>query len=451
MNYLDYSNYYFIGIGGIGMSSLAEYMLHINKNVEGYDREKSFSSKRLINLGLRIIFSENIEKINLKFTDPKNTLVVFTPAIDNNNKILNYFISKKFKVVKRAELLSEIVNSSFCIAIAGTHGKTTTTSILSHILYNSKLKFTSFVGGVIKKYKSNIIKKGNDIFIVEADEYDKTFLKIKPNIASILNVDGDHFDIYNDIDDINNSFKKFTKNLKKNGIIFHNSNLEFDGISFGKDLKSDVRLINLKNHQNKLIFDIQFKKKIFKNIELNMLGDHNALNAMVAFMIAISLDIEPNCIIKSLKSFPGIMRRFSIELYEPKIFIDDYAHHPNEINSVYNSLKILYPNKKKLVIFQPHLFSRTKDFMNEFAKALEKFDKIALLDIYPAREKPIEGISSLSILDKINNTNKVLLDKNDIGDLLSNDDHELVISMGAGDIGELVESIKKTIIDQNES
>tara|TARA_B100000965_G_scaffold399426_1_gene419368 strand:- start:737 stop:2092 length:1356 start_codon:yes stop_codon:yes gene_type:complete len=451
MNYLDYSNYYFIGIGGIGMSSLAEYMLHVNKNVEGYDREKSFSSKRLTNLGLRIIFSESIEKINLKFKDPKNTLVVFTPAIDNNNKILNYFISKKFKVVKRADLLSEIVNSSFCIAIAGTHGKTTTTSILSHILYNSKLKFTSFVGGVIKKYKSNIIKKGNDIFIVEADEYDKTFLKIKPNIASILNVDGDHYDIYNDMDDIQNSFKKFTKNLKKNGILFHNSNLEFDGISLGKDLKSDVRLINLKNHQNKLIFDIQFKKKIFKNIELNMLGDHNAFNAMVAFMIAISLDIEPNCIIKSLKSFPGIMRRFSIELYEPKIFIDDYAHHPNEINSVYNSLKILYPNKKKLVIFQPHLFSRTKDFMNEFAKALEKFDKIALLDIYPAREKPIEGISSRSILDKINNTNKVLLDKNDIRDLLSNDDHELVISMGAGDIGELVESIKKTIIDQNES
>ena len=451
MNYLDYSNYYFIGIGGIGMSSLAEYMLHVNKNVEGYDREKSFSSKRLTNLGLRIIFSESIEKINLKFKDPKNTLVVFTPAIDNNNKILNYFISKKFKVVKRADLLSEIVNSSFCIAIAGTHGKTTTTSILSHILYNSKLKFTSFVGGVIKKYKSNIIKKGNDIFIVEADEYDKTFLKIKPNIASILNVDGDHYDIYNDMDDIQNSFKKFTKNLKKNGILFHNSNLEFDGISLGKDLNSDVRLINLKNHQNKLIFDIQFKKKIFKNIELNMLGDHNAFNAMVAFMIAISLDIEPNCIIKSLKSFPGIMRRFSIELYEPKIFIDDYAHHPNEINSVYNSLKILYPNKKKLVIFQPHLFSRTKDFMNEFAKALEKFDKIALLDIYPAREKPIEGISSRSILDKINNTNKVLLDKNDIRDLLSNDDHELVISMGAGDIGELVESIKKTIIDQNES
>ena len=451
MNYLDYSNYYFIGIGGIGMSSLAEYMLHINKNVEGYDREKSFSSKRLINLGLRIIFSENIKKINLKFTDPKNTLVVYTPAIDNNNKILNYFISKKFKVVKRAELLSEIVNSSFCIAIAGTHGKTTTTSILSHILYNSKLKFTSFVGGVIKKYKSNIIKKGNDIFIVEADEYDKTFLKIKPNIASILNVDGDHYDIYNDIDDIQNSFKKFTKNLKKNGIIFHNSNLEFDGISFGKDSKSDVRLINLKNHQNKLIFDIQFKKKLFKNIELNMLGDHNALNAMVAFMIAISLDIEPNCIIKSLKSFPGIMRRFSIELNEPKIFIDDYAHHPNEINSVYNSLKTLYPNKKKLVIFQPHLFSRTKDFMSEFAEALEKFDKIALLDIYPAREKPIEGVTSQSILDKINNTNKVLLNKNDIKDLLSNDDHELVVSMGAGDIGELVESIKKTIIDQNES
>ena len=451
MNYLGYSNYYFIGIGGIGMSSLAEYMLHINKNVEGYDREKSFSSKKLINLGLRIMFSESIKKIKSKYTDPKNTLVVFTPAIDKKNKILNYFISKNFKVVKRADLLSEIVNSSFCIAIAGTHGKTTTTSILSHILYDSKLKFTSFIGGVIKKYKSNIIKKGNDIFVVEADEYDKTFLKIKPNIASILNIDGDHYDIYNNIDDIKESFKNFTKNLKKKGILFHNSTLEFDGISFGNDSKSDVRLLNLKNHQNKLIFDIKFKKNLYKNIELNMLGDHNASNAMVAFMIAISLDIQPNKIIKSLKSFPGIMRRFSIELSEPKIFIDDYAHHPNEITSVYNSLKTLYPNKKKLVIFQPHLFSRTKDFVCEFAKALEKFDKIALLDIYPAREKPIKGITSKSILDKINNTNKVLVHKNDISDLLSNDDHELVVSMGAGDIGDLVEIIKKIITDQNEN
>ena len=448
MSFLSYTNYYFIGIGGIGMSSLAEYMLHLNKKIAGYDREKSFQSQRLINLGIRIIFSESEQKINSIFKNSKNTLIVFTPAINDNNKILSYFKSNNFKIVKRADLLAEIVNSSFCIAIAGTHGKTTTTSILSHILYNSKLKFTSFIGGVIKKYQTNIIINGKDIFIVEADEFDKTFLKIKPNIASILNIDGDHYDIYKDLDEINYSFKKFANSLKKSGILFHNSNLDLNGISFGANSFADAQIINKKNHKGKTIFDIKYHNNIYRHIELNMLGDHNAFNAMVAFIIAISLGIDAEAIIKSLKSFPGIMRRFSIELNNPKIFIDDYAHHPSEINSVYNSLESLYPNKKKLVIFQPHLFSRTKDFLSEFAQALEKFDKIALLDIYPAREKPIKGITSKSIFDRINNKNKVLISKNEISALLLMNDHELVISMGAGDIGDLVESIKQTIIHQ---
>ena len=448
MSFLSYTNYYFIGIGGIGMSSLAEYMLHLNKKIAGYDREKSFQSQRLTNLGIKIIFSESEQKINSIFKNSKNTLIVFTPAINDNNKILSYFKSNNFKIVKRADLLAEIVNSSFCIAIAGTHGKTTTTSILSHILYNSKLKFTSFIGGVIKKYQTNIIINGKDIFIVEADEFDKTFLKIKPNIASILNIDGDHYDIYKDLDEINYSFKKFANSLKKSGILFHNSNLDLNGISFGENSFADAQIINKKNHKGKTIFDIKYHNNIYRHIELNMLGDHNAFNAMVAFIIAISLGIDAEVIIKSLKSFPGIMRRFSIELNNPKIFIDDYAHHPSEINSVYNSLESLYPNKKKLVIFQPHLFSRTKDFLSEFAQALEKFDKIALLDIYPAREKPIKGITSKSIFDRINNKNKVLISKNEISALLLMNDHELVISMGAGDIGDLVESIKQTIIHQ---
>ena len=448
MSFLSYTNYYFIGIGGIGMSSLAEYMLHLNKKIAGYDREKSFQSQRLTNLGIKIIFSESEQKINSIFKNSKNTLIVFTPAINDNNKILSYFKSNNFKIVKRADLLAEIVNSSFCIAIAGTHGKTTTTSILSHILYNSKLKFTSFIGGVLKKYQTNIIINGNDIFIVEADEFDKTFLKIKPNIASILNIDGDHYDIYKDLDEINYSFKKFANSLKKSGILFHNSNLDLNGISFGENSFADAQIINKKNHKGKTIFDIKYQNNIYRDIELNMLGDHNSFNAMVAFIIAISLGIDAEVIIKSLKSFPGIMRRFSIELNNPKIFIDDYAHHPSEINSVYNSLESLYPNKKKLVIFQPHLFSRTKDFLSEFAQALEKFDKIALLDIYPAREKPIKGITSKSIFDRINNKNKVLISKNEISALLLMNDHELVISMGAGDIGDLVESIKQTIIHQ---
>ena len=451
MSYLEYKNYYFIGIGGIGMSAMAEYVLSINKNITGYDREESFSTNRLESLGVKIINQDNPDYINLKFKENKKTLVVYTPAISSSNSILKYFKKNKFIIIKRSDLLAEVVNSKFCIAIAGTHGKTTTTSILSHILFNSKLKFTSFIGGIIRGYESNIILNGNKIFLVEADEYDKTFLKIKPNIASIINIDGDHYDIYSNIYDLKKSFKKFTKNLKEGGILFHDSTLDFNGFSFGFDSNSNAQIINLTHVEGKSIFDIKINEDIFKNVELNMPGTHNAMNALVAFLIAIELKVEPQTILNSLKSFPGVKRRFSIELHDPKVFIDDYAHHPSEILSVYNSIISIYPNKKNLVIFQPHLFSRTKDFLIDFARALEKFDKIALLDIYPAREEPIKGISSKSILDHINNKNKLLISKSEIYDLVKEDESELIISMGAGDIGNEVESIKQVLIESNEN
>ena len=451
MSYLEYKNYYFIGIGGIGMSAMAEYLLSINKNISGYDREESFSTNRLESLGIKIINQDNPDYINIKFKENIKTLVVYTPAISSSNSVLKYFKKNKFKIIKRSDLLAEVVNSKFCIAIAGTHGKTTTTSILSHILFNSKLKFTSFIGGIIRGYESNIILNGNKIFLVEADEYDKTFLKIKPNIASIINIDGDHYDIYSNIYDLKKSFKKFTKNLKEGGILFHDSTLDFNGFSFGFDSNSNAQIINLTHVEGKSIFDIKINEDIFKNVELNMPGTHNAMNALVAFLIAIELKVEPQTILNSLKSFPGVKRRFSIELHDPKVFIDDYAHHPSEILSVYNSIISIYPNKKNLVIFQPHLFSRTKDFLIDFARALEKFDKIALLDIYPAREEPIKGISSKSILDHINNKNKLLISKSEIYDLVKEDESELIISMGAGDIGNEVESIKQVLIESNEN
>ena len=451
MSYLEYKNYYFIGIGGIGMSAMAEYLLSINKNISGYDREESFSTNRLESLGIKIINQDNPDYINIKFKENIKTLVVYTPAISSSNSVLKYFKKNKFKIIKRSDLLAEVVNSKFCIAIAGTHGKTTTTSILSHILFNSKLKFTSFIGGIIRGYESNIILNGNKIFLVEADEYDKTFLKIKPNIASIINIDGDHYDIYSNIYDLKKSFKKFTKNLKEGGILFHDSTLDFNGFSFGFDSNSNAQIINLTHVEGKSIFDIKINEDIFKNVELNMPGTHNAMNALVAFLIAIELKVEPQTILNSLKSFPGVKRRFSIELHDPKVFIDDYAHHPSEILSVYNSIISIYPNKKNLVIFQPHLFSRTKDFLIDFARALEKFDKIALLDIYPAREEPIKGISSKSILDHINNKNKLLISKSEIYDLVKEDESELIITMGAGDIGNEVESIKQVLIESNEN
>ena len=450
MNYLEYNNYYFIGIGGIGMSALAEYLISFNKVVSGYDREKSVNTERLINLGIKISHKNDLSNLNLQI-DKAKTLVIYTPAINNKNIFFSYFKNIGFNIIKRSDLLAEVVNNKFCIAIAGTHGKTTTTSILSHILYNSKLKFTSFIGGIINKYDSNIILNGDDVFIVEADEYDKTFLKLHPNIITILNIDGDHYDIYKDYADLLKSFKEFSCNLKKDGVLFYNENLDFDGISFGLKSKSDLQIMNFVQYEDKSVFDLKANDKTYKKIEFKMIGIHNALNALVAFSIALKLKIDLNIIIKALKSFPGVKRRFSFELYYPKIYIDDYAHHPIEIESVYNSINSLYPEKKNLVIFQPHLYSRTKDFLNDFAKALEKFDKIALLDIYPAREEPINGVSSKSIFDKIKNSNKLLIKKSDLNELVCNNESELIISLGAGDIGNEVELIKKSLIEINEN
>ena len=324
MSYLNYNKYYFIGIGGIGMSAVAEYIHSIGKNVSGYDRDNSLITKRLIKLGIDISHKDDTEIIDFDLVNNSNTLVVYTPAISNKNCILNYFKKNNYNVVKRSDLLAEIVNSKFCIAIAGTHGKTTTTSILAHIMYSAGLNFTSFVGGVLKDYETNIILNGDEIFVVEADEYDKTFLKLHPNVASIMNIDGDHYDIYSDFNDLKKSFKKFSDNLKKDGILFHDSNLDFNGFTFGLNSDSDAQLINIKNVSGKLTFDIKINEKIYKDIIFNMLGTHNALNALVAFIIALNLNINIDTILKALKSFPGIKRRFSLELIKPKVFIDDY-------------------------------------------------------------------------------------------------------------------------------
>lgn len=451
MKYLEYKNYFFVGIGGIGMSALAKYLYEINKNISGYDKVESSITQQLCERGIGIsyIINESIKELQ-KF-NPRNTLIIYTPAISNDNKILKYCFDKKFTLVKRAKVLSEIVNDGYCIAISGTHGKTTISSILSHILFKSNLEFTSFVGGIMNDYNSNLIINGNKIFIVEADEFDKSFLELKPNIICINNIDADHLDIYKNYQNLENTFKAFVGNLKKDGIIFQNENLGFNGYKYGFSDKSDYFIDKLIYKQNETEFEIKSKKNNYGKLIFRMPGKHNALNALAAFSIAINLNLNPKNIISALESFSGIKRRFSIITKSPKILIDDYAHHPSEIESIYNSVKSLYPNKKKLVIFQPHLFSRTKDFLKEFAEVLEKFDKIALLDIYPAREKPISGISSKLIFDKINNKNKVLIEKSEIPELLFEDEHELVISMGAGDIGDLVEKIKKTIIDQNEN
>jgi len=449
MKYLEYKNYFFIGIGGIGMSALAKYLYEINKNISGYDKVESSITQQLCERGIGISYIINDSIKELQKFNPRNTLIIYTPAISNDNKILKYCFDKKFTLVKRAKVLSEIVNDGYCIAISGTHGKTTISSILSHILFKSNLEFTSFVGGIMNDYNSNLIINGNKIFIVEADEFDKSFLQLKPNIICINNIDADHLDIYKNYQNLENTFKAFVGNLKKDGIIFQNENLGFNGYKYGFSDKSDYFIDKLIYKQNETEFEIKSKKNNYGKVIFRMPGKHNALNALAAFSIAINLNLNPKNIISALESFSGIKRRFSIITKSPKILIDDYAHHPSEIESIVYSVKKMYPNKSNLVVFQPHLFSRTKDFMIDFAKALEKFDKIFLLNIYPAREEPIPGINSKQLLKIIANDNKKIVSDRDLLKHLEEDDSELIITLGAGDISEKVESIKKLIIQND--
>ncbi len=449
MKYLKYKNYFFVGIGGIGMSALAKYLYQTDKNISGYDKVKSAITQQLSETGIGISYIINDSVKELQKFNPRNTLIIYTPAISNDNKILKYCFDKKFILAKRATVLSEIVNDGYCIAISGTHGKTTISSILSHILFKSNLEFTSFVGGIMNDYNSNLVINGNKIFIVEADEFDKSFLQLKPNIICINNIDADHLDIYKNYQNLENTFKVFVGNLKRDGIIFQNENLGFNGYKYGLSDTSDYFIDNLVYEQNETKFEIKSKKNNYGKVIFRMAGKHNALNALAAFSIAINLNLNPKNIISALESFSGIKRRFSIITKSPKILIDDYAHHPSEIESIVDSVKKMYPNKSNLVVFQPHLFSRTKDFMIDFAKALEKFDKIFLLNIYPAREEPIHGVNSKQLLNIIANDNKKIVPDRDLLSHLEKDDSEVIITLGAGDISEKVDSIKKMIIQND--
>ena len=449
MNYQDYKYYFFIGIGGIGMSSLANYLKIKNKKIAGYDREKTNVSKNLENIGIEIIYNYDFNKINNKFKDSDSTLVVYTPAISNEDVIFKFFKDFNFIMIKRSDLLASIVNNNFSVAIAGTHGKTTITAILSHILQNTKLNYTAFIGGITNDNNSNLNYYGDEIFIVEADEYDRSFLKLEPNIICINNIDGDHYDIYKDYNNLKKAFIKFTKRLKNKGILITNDELNFESTNYGFNSRSNFVIKNLRFKSGYSFFDLKDDKILHKDIQFNMLGKYNCINALAAIIISLKINISFEIIRESLKTFKGVKRRLSFELLEPKILIDDYAHHPKEIESVFQTLDDIYPSMKKLVIFQPHLFSRTRDFLDGFAKSLEKFDKVILLDIYPAREKPIEGITSKLLLDKIKNKNKLLLEETTLLDLINKDDSEIIITLGAGSIGKISESLKKKLLIEN--
>ena len=373
MNLENIHNIYFVGIGGIGMSSISSYFNSNGKNVAGYDITPTEITKSLEKLGMQIHFEDSINLIPADFKNSQNTIIIYTPAVPKNHSELNYFIDNNFKVLKRSEILGEITKNSICLAVAGTHGKTTTSTILGHILKEAGVNSTSFLGGISENYKSNLILGGSEVTVVEADEFDRSFLRLSPNIACITSMDADHLDIYGDHSELEKSFKDFG-NLVSDTLIVRKG-LPIEAKTFGIEEDADFDAKNIQIKDGAYIFDVQTPLEYFKNIKITLPGKHNVLNAVAALAMANSFGISLQVIAKALLSFKGIKRRFSYKINtENLVLIDDYAHHPTEINAVVSSVREMYPAKKILGIFQPHLFSRTRDFIDDFAASLSCFD-----------------------------------------------------------------------------
>jgi UDP-N-acetylmuramate--alanine ligase len=448
MNLNQIHNVYFIGIGGIGMSALARYFQYIGKKVVGYDKTPTQLTDELQAIGLEIHFEDNIHLIPEDFY-LENTLVIVTPAVPVSHSEWNYFIERGFTIKKRAEVLGIITKDTYCFAVAGTHGKTTTSSILGHVLYESGVDVTAFLGGIVENYNSNLIGSGKTVTVVEADEFDRSFLHLHPNVSCVTSMDADHLDIYGDAASIEESFREFAaKTASENLYVI--KGLSLDGNTIGVNNDADFSAQNIRIENGFYAFDVKTPTEVVKNVKFGLPGHHNLTNALLAFAMAKSYGVSNEKIIAALASFKGVRRRFSFQIREEKlVYIDDYAHHPTEINAVHQAVRELYPGRKIIAAFQPHLFSRTKDFVDGFAESLSQFDEILLLEIYPARELPMEGVNSTWLLNKIDNPNKKLVSKDELFTAFENSDADVFITIGAGDIGELVKDLKKALHEKN--
>ena len=444
MNLNNIHNVYLIGIGGIGMSALARYFYANKKQVAGYDKTPTDLTDSLIANGIHVHFEDSIELIDASFLNNDNTLVIYTPAVPGSHKQLEYFKNKGYQVLKRSQVLGLITEQTFCLAIAGTHGKTTTTSILGHLMFECNVPLTAFLGGISENYNSNLIINGTEVTVVEADEFDRSFLTLSPDMACITSMDADHLDIYGDASELKKSFEDFSKKVKSSGKLFVRNGLPLKGITYGIEDNSDYSVQNIKIKNGTYVFDVRTPKTVLENFQFNLPGRHNLSNALIALAMAVEYGCPYRQLAKALASYKGVKRRFTYHIKtENFVFIDDYAHHPEEINAVYQAVREMYPGKKILAIFQPHLFSRTRDFGDDFAKSLSQFDEVMLLDIYPARELPIAGITSEWLLKKIKNPNKQLTSKLELIQKIHESKAQVLLTIGAGDIGEEVKHIKK--------
>lgn len=441
MNALDKTYYYFIGAGGIGMSALARYFKSLEKVVLGYDKTPTELTLQLEKEGIDLHFEDHLDKIP-NFLTPENALIIFTPAVPKNHQELNYFLQNGFTVMKRSEVLGEITRNTFGIAVAGTHGKTTTSSILGHILKEADLKSTAFLGGVVQNYDSNIILNGAEITVSEADEFDRSFLRLSPKIGIITSMDADHLDIYGSKEEFEQTFIEFSRKVTEK--LFVRKGLPISGAStYGVESGADFDAENIRIENGIYRFDVKTPDATFRDFVLKLPGKHNVENAVAAIAVALYLKIPAEKIRSGLENFIGVKRRFNRWDINGKVYIDDYAHHPTELNAVIHSVKEMFPGKKVLGVFQPHLFSRTRDFQDGFAKSLEQFDELILLEIYPAREEPIEGVTSSALLEKIRLDRKEVIALENTLDLIKTKDFDVLVTVGAGNIDTLVKPIKE--------
>jgi len=450
-----FTKYYFLGIGGIGMSALARYFRAKGFQVAGYDRSESILTKELQNEGITVSFNENINEIPFVYTNSENTLIVLTPAIPNDHPQLKYFQEHNFIIKKRAEVLGDITRQSKGICIAGTHGKTTTSTITAHLLYQSQVSCNAFLGGIANNYNTNLLlSTESNLVVIEADEYDRSFHQLSPYMAVITSADPDHLDIYETAEAFRESFEYFTSLIRSGGALIMRR-----GIDIKPRLQKGVKLYtysmnnggdfcaeNIKNIKGELHFDFVTPNDRINDVRLGVPVLINVENSVAAMALAWLNGVTTEEIRTGISSFSGIYRRFNIVYKTDKlVFMDDYAHHPSELKASISSIRNLYPDRKITGIFQPHLYSRTRDFASAFAEALSNLDELILLDIYPARELPIKGVDSELILRDVKLKNKILTSKKNLLPLLESMELDVLVTFGAGDIDKLVPLIKEQL------
>ncbi len=458
MVFKNFDNIFFIGAGGIGMSALARYFRLIGKSVAGYDRTNTPLTKKLAGEGISVFFDDDPALIPSNFKNSSTTLVILTPAVKAENKIYQYFSNNGFEILKRSEILGKITDSFSTIAVAGTHGKTTVSTMIAHLLTQSKIGCTAFLGGISKNYGTNFLFSAKSKFAVaEADEFDRSFLRLHPLMAVITSADADHLDIYGSATEMKDAFSAFAGMVKPEGFLLVKKglNLNLDGVKASEiltyaldDNLADFYASNIITKAETATFDLHFKGVKIAGLRLGISGLMNVENAVAACTFALKTGVSEDELRSGLMTFKGINRRFDLQFKSEKItYIDDYAHHPEEIRALVKSVRSVYPGKKITGIFQPHLFTRTRDFQDGFAETLGMLDEVIILDIYPAREKPIEGVTSEIIFNKITNPNKYLCSKTDLLAALEQRQPEVLLTIGAGDIDQLVGAIKQWLTD----